>query len=78
MAAVSDYKKFTAKGGYGEFEEITEEREVLEITAKEEKCIVHFMIPTFERCKVHRDIHPFSLLHFSFFPFTTQLSPLLF
>eukprot|EP00729_Bicosta_minor_P013317 gene13317-16544_t len=56
MAAVSDYKKFTAKGGYGEFEEISEEREVLEITAKEQKCIVHFMIPTFERCKI-MDVH---------------------
>jgi len=50
-AAVKDMQKVLAEGG-GEYTEITEEREVLELTAKAEKCIVHFMHPDFRTCAI--------------------------
>jgi hypothetical protein len=56
MAAVKDYQNFTQKGGFGGCDEISEEREVLEMTAKEPKCIVHFMVPEFRRCQVRSNL----------------------
>lgn len=50
-AAVKDYQKYASHGG-GEYTEITEEREVLETTARETRCVVHFMHPNFRRCEI--------------------------
>lgn len=50
-AAVKDYQKYASVGG-GEYTEITEEREVLETTARETRCVVHFMHPNFRRCEI--------------------------
>lgn len=52
MAAVKDYQNFTQKGFGGACDEISEERAVLELTAKEPRCIVHFMVPEFRRCAI--------------------------
>lgn len=52
MAAVKDAANYLQKGGFGECEEVTEERQVLEITANELKCVVHFMVPGFHRCQI--------------------------
>jgi len=52
MQAVHDQQIYLQKGGFGECEEVTEERRVLEISAQEERCVVHFMIPGFHRCQI--------------------------
>ncbi|XP_013407243.1 thioredoxin domain-containing protein plp1 [Lingula anatina] len=38
--------------GYGIYSELTEEKEFLDLTTSEEKCIVHFFHPDFRRCAI--------------------------
>eukprot|EP00039_Didymoeca_costata_P008676 m.114924 g.114924 ORF g.114924 m.114924 type:complete len:191 (-) comp14184_c1_seq1:1358-1930(-) len=52
MAAVKDYQTYIQKGGYGDCEEVSEERQAMEITAKESKCVMLFMMPDFRRCQI--------------------------
>merc|ERR1711957_383002 len=41
--------------GGGEYTEIDEEREVLDRTANDEKCVVHFMHPEFQTCAIMKE-----------------------
>jgi len=52
MAAVHDAKLFLQKGGYGACDEISVEREILDLTANEKLCVVHFFHPEFRTCKI--------------------------
>jgi len=38
--------------GHGRYEEITDEREVIRITANEKRCIIHFFHTDFNRCQI--------------------------
>ncbi|KAH9938223.1 thioredoxin-like protein [Fomitopsis serialis] len=38
--------------GHGRYEEITDEREVIRITANEKRCIIHFFHTDFTRCQI--------------------------
>eukprot|EP00040_Diaphanoeca_grandis_P016428 m.84737 g.84737 ORF g.84737 m.84737 type:complete len:192 (+) comp25796_c0_seq1:152-727(+) len=53
-AAVKDYQKYASQGG-GQYEEIDEEREVLDRTAKDDRCVVHFMHPGFRTCAIMKE-----------------------
>ncbi|KZT74316.1 thioredoxin-like protein [Daedalea quercina L-15889] len=39
-------------GGHGRYEEITDEKEVIRVTATEKRCVVHFFHTDFKRCRI--------------------------
>ncbi|KAF8339024.1 thioredoxin-like protein, partial [Cantharellus anzutake] len=66
LKAEIDRAKILRESDHGKLTEITDEKEVVQVSAKEDRCIVHFYHRNFRRCEImdkHLEVH-LSAKHF--------------